>query len=651
MMSTASPARRAAVATGIAGLLCAVVCTPVPADAFCGFYVAGADTKMYADATNVVMMREGQRTVLSMQNNYAGPPRDFALVIPVPVVLEKDNVKVLPRSVFDKVDTLAAPRLVEYWEQDPCAPHMDERSTGAIGMTRGGGGGARRSTGLGDLGVEVKAKFAVGEYDIVILSAKNSGGLETWLRRQKYKIPAGAAKAMRPYVSRGMYFFVAKVNVKKVTFDAQGQAKLSPLRFHYDAKEFSLPVRLGLLNARGAQDLIVHILARNGRYQAANYPNVNVPTNLVVSNGVRGKFGEFYAALLDRTLAEKPGAVVTEYAWSASSCDPCPGPTLSQHDLLTLGADTLDEQPPGALIGQAVPAVQRVSSNLDKVAIRRVLRRHRRELVHCYEAELIRDPTVRGTQHLSVDLPGDGKNAKVKFRGMGGQGGSLAKCVQAKMPRWRWPATSDAKPGSIRVKLRFSPRFVGGRFAQGWTLTRLHARYSKDDLAEDLVFERAAVLQGGRGVPRGAQGEITTWGGLGGASAFQGRYIILNAWDGAVACDRPRRGIWGGNPVLSGAPGTPATARNTAFAPRGKLDLAGLIRQEPAAAGVPGKLTVSPPSPATPAVTPASAPAAPTPTADKEPPPQPASDGGCGCTQASRGGLWRALASVLLRIR
>src|SRR5688572_24128589 len=90
------------------------------ASAFCGFYVAGADAKLFADASQVVLMREGTRTVLSMQNDYKGPPEKFALVIPVPVVLKKEDVKTLPRDVFDRVDVLDAPRLVEYWEQDPC---------------------------------------------------------------------------------------------------------------------------------------------------------------------------------------------------------------------------------------------------------------------------------------------------------------------------------------------------------------------------------------------------------------------------------------------------------------------------------------------------------------------------------------------------
>src|SRR3954464_15502573 len=97
-----------------------LVVLPKDALAFCGFYVSAADQTLFNNATQVVLMRDGLRTVLSMQNNYQGPPEDFAMVVPVPVILQKENVKTLSKDIFDKIDKLAAPRLVEYWEQDPC---------------------------------------------------------------------------------------------------------------------------------------------------------------------------------------------------------------------------------------------------------------------------------------------------------------------------------------------------------------------------------------------------------------------------------------------------------------------------------------------------------------------------------------------------
>src|SRR3954470_20708035 len=102
------------------GAGCALAATTIAAHAFCGFYVAGSGQKMFNDATQVVLMRDGTRTVLSMQNDYRGPLEDFAMVVPVPVVLKATDVKVLDKGVFERTDSLGSPRLVEYWEQDPC---------------------------------------------------------------------------------------------------------------------------------------------------------------------------------------------------------------------------------------------------------------------------------------------------------------------------------------------------------------------------------------------------------------------------------------------------------------------------------------------------------------------------------------------------
>ena len=76
-----------AVVAGLAGL--ALLLAPAEARAFCGFYVAGGDAKLSNNASQVVLMRKGNRTVMTMSNTYQGPPADFAMVVPVPVVLQE----------------------------------------------------------------------------------------------------------------------------------------------------------------------------------------------------------------------------------------------------------------------------------------------------------------------------------------------------------------------------------------------------------------------------------------------------------------------------------------------------------------------------------------------------------------------------------
>lgn len=327
----------------VAGILGASV---VPASAFCGFFVSGADAKLYNNASQVVLMRRGNHTALTLSNNYSGPPQDFAMVVPVPVVLRKEQVKTLAAEVFRSVDTLSAPRLVEYWERDPCYVPVPSSATSQASLKKQRASAGQRPNPDDDaeqLGVTVEDRFVEGEYQIVILSAKDSGGLESWLRLNQYKIPDGASAALAPYIRDQMKFFVAKVDIKKVKRDEHDAAVLSPLRFSYDSPELRLPVRLGLLNAQSKQDLIIYILSPESRYEVANYPNVLIPTNLEVAESVKGEFSSFYGELFDETLRKAGGrAIVTEFAWKMPilrqpepvmtwqryQCDPCPPPVI-----------------------------------------------------------------------------------------------------------------------------------------------------------------------------------------------------------------------------------------------------------------------------------------------------------------------------------
>jgi hypothetical protein len=336
-------------------LVSTLVAGSTAAHAFCGFYVSPTGEKMFADATQVVLMRSGTRTVLAMQNDYKGPVEDFAMVIPVPVVLKEADVKVLKNDIFDRVDAMGSPRLVQYWEQDPCPMDYGTIGIGSFGAI---GYGSGMGMGYGTIGtggrstVKIEAKFDVAEYKILILSATEAAGLQTWLEENKYKVPKGAEALLRPYIEAGSKFFVAKVDPTKVAFE-DGRAALSPLRFHYDSEEFSLPIRLGMANSSGKQDLIVNIISPDKRYEVSNYKNVFIPTNIDVKNAVKSRFGEFYTALFDATVAANPRAVVTEYAWTAtpsSKCDPCPDNQMMPKDVTTLGGDVIDGDVSGKFV-------------------------------------------------------------------------------------------------------------------------------------------------------------------------------------------------------------------------------------------------------------------------------------------------------------
>mgnify|MGYP003693737859 CR=1 FL=1 len=100
--------------------LLAFLLAPRSGSAFCGFYVASGDAKLYNRASQVALVRDGDRTVMTLANDFKGEPKEFAIVVPVPTVLEKGQIHVADRALVEHLDSFTAPRLVEYFDEDPC---------------------------------------------------------------------------------------------------------------------------------------------------------------------------------------------------------------------------------------------------------------------------------------------------------------------------------------------------------------------------------------------------------------------------------------------------------------------------------------------------------------------------------------------------
>jgi hypothetical protein len=313
---------------------------PAPADAFCGFFVSKADTKLFNKASKVVIARDGDRTVMTMSNDFKGEPKEFAVVVPVPTFLQKSQIHVGEQSLIDHLDAFTAPRLVEYFDENPCDRRrftMMDR----MPMAAPAAAGAMRQESAKRLGVTIEATYTVGEYDILILSAKESGGLATWLTSNGYKLPQGAAPVLASYLAQNMRFFVAKVNLTE-------QAKLGfnylrPLQIAYESPKFMLPIRLGTLNAEGTQELFVFTLTKNGRVETTNYRTVKLPSDVEIPTYVKGDFPNFYKAMFSNQVKKQNmSTVFLEYAWDMAWCDPCAADPLSNDQLRKLGVFWLD---------------------------------------------------------------------------------------------------------------------------------------------------------------------------------------------------------------------------------------------------------------------------------------------------------------------
>jgi len=222
---------------------------------------------------------------------------------------------------------------------------------GVAGAPRDSLSGAR------SLGVTIEAQYRVGEYDILILSAQESAGLETWLRQNGYKIPAGASAVLASYLKQNMRFFVAKVNLAEQA--KLGFSYLRPLQVAYESPKFMLPIRLGMVNADGPQELFVYALTRRGRVETTNYRTVKLPSDvdLPVYLKEAGEFPKFYTAMFSRQAEKDDHRVLfLEYAWDMRWCDPCAANPFSNDELRKLGVFWVE--PSGTVMPSSGPIVR-----------------------------------------------------------------------------------------------------------------------------------------------------------------------------------------------------------------------------------------------------------------------------------------------------
>lgn len=313
--------------------------------AFCGFYVSKAPTTIFNNKSEVIIVRDGDKSTITMSNDFDGDVKDFAMVIPVPVVLREDQIKITNRGVFDRLDAYSAPRLVEYYDANPCAPiaKYKRAEMEIMELSMDEAVPAMASMEQKDYNVTIEAKYTIGEYDIMLLSAEESNGLERWLTDNDYKIPAGASDVLEPYIKNNTKFFVVKVNLEK--HKASGYNYLNPIQITFESGKFMLPIRLGMANAKDAQDLVVYAFTKSGRVEPTNYRTVKIPTDRNVPLFVESYFGEFYKDLFERSYyKEGMNSVFLEYAWNVSpmngvKCDPCVSPPPVFNDFAEAGVD------------------------------------------------------------------------------------------------------------------------------------------------------------------------------------------------------------------------------------------------------------------------------------------------------------------------
>lgn len=324
-------------------IIAAVIIAAPMLYSFCGFYVSKADATLKNKTSQVILVRDGNRNVITMYNDFKGDTKDFAMVVPVPVTLQKSDVKVVDQGLFQRLNDYSAPRLVEYYDENPCEDNRRYKSlSGKVaGVSVMESAAIKEDVAGRGYNVKIEAQYIVGEYDIIILSAKESNGLKNWLTDNGYKIPKGAEEVLDPYIKSNLKFFVVKVNEQEKKKLAGNF--LRPIQISFNSPKFMLPIRLGMANADGDQDLIVYAFTKKGRIECTNYRNVNIPTGNKIPLFVQKNFGAFYDNLFTHQWnKENQDVSFLEYAWDVSpqnfmKCDPCVATAPGEQDIVQAG--------------------------------------------------------------------------------------------------------------------------------------------------------------------------------------------------------------------------------------------------------------------------------------------------------------------------
>ncbi|MBL4703378.1 MAG: DUF2330 domain-containing protein [Flavobacteriales bacterium] len=304
------------------------------------------NTRLINRNSEVILVRSGNFTTITMSNDFKGNVKDFAMVVPVPVVLKEGDIKTVSNQMFTMLDAYSSPRIEEKADYNPCenqvASNRRYNQTTAVDSHMKTTAVQPVSPKIDPYKVKVEATYKIDEYDIIILSAQESNGLKLWLKDNDYLFPEKADKILEPYIKNKMKFFVVKINADRLK---ERGNKINPLQIKFESPKFTLPIRLGMTNADDFQDMVVYAITDVGRVECANYRTVNIPTNRNIPTFVKKDFAKFYKDLFEREYEyQGKNAIFLEYAWNISpnglrKCNPCIANAPTLNDMVNMGVN------------------------------------------------------------------------------------------------------------------------------------------------------------------------------------------------------------------------------------------------------------------------------------------------------------------------
>lgn len=466
---------------------------PISAAGFPAVFVGRTGASGIAHTAHVVVMLNGPISVVTMMVDYAGPLEPFALLMPVPSDVTLERVHSLKREFVARLEQLSAPRFHAFYEQDPCDGGPTEQDWDVRYQAGDSGFLApeflpppeRHWTVSNDISVPTEPVFKTSEseFHFQMPNVREPREISHWLTSRGYPVPPDFVGALAQRLQQSGRLLVAEVNPQRAELLADGGLQLGAIRYWTRESAMTIASTLGKLNSAGFQDLFVYVLHPSLRFQAGNYENVVLPSNLEIDAAGAEHLGAVYNALFDAQQKRKPRSVVTEYAWPSAGCgEPCPNAPLTLSELMSLGGDVM-------------------------------------------EAKLV-------TLSARAPEPDAETDEEKQLFEMQIQGKSAPERAQALKQH-----KNDRRELARRRAMMARQRYV---------VTRLHLRYDAKALANDLELQAAAdQLQGGIGLPSGPKGVLFNGARAGKTSHYQVRFTSLFTWPHPYQCQAPVRWRWG----------------------------------------------------------------------------------------------------------
>lgn len=544
-------------------------------------YLVATDGIVESPSSTVVMARAGSSTAVSIQSAYEGTPAGLAIVIPVPAAVTADAVSTLDPALFEHLERLTAPRLIEYWEQDPCAA-------------------ARQVPPAPSIAPPVRGEAKLGRYAVTV-TGEESPRIATWLSAQNYEVPASIADALAPLAARGMHFVVARL--EDAVPQHIGPRVLPPIQVRFESDSLAVPLLPNRPGASKPHETLLFVFAAE-RFDVAGAARFVAPTDVSVGPTAPDEFKAFYTSLIEETTHGALPNAVTEYVSDPTRCENCAVDPLTPAELEQLGvtmpsgpapasAERVSEErataPAAPPEGATQPAdrggapgptvklenVSVVSGTVPTAAD--AVGTLRGPIAECYAGALPHDPYQRGTISLGLILHPSGS--------VGGAGvttkGTLAKttvnCVKARAREARFAAPEGKNP-VVHFDVVLEPPGQGAAAsdstereasnsavsppapdsdvapadgteapAASIVLSRIRIR-SDAAVQPGMELERAPAIRDVRGAHTPGMPDARDE-----ASQFRATYFIRHPWSGATSCAEPVRSVWG-PPPGGGAP-------------------------------------------------------------------------------------------------